>query len=134
MIVEGKEGAFILKIYESAENYLETILMLSKENKVVRSIDIVNELGFSKPSVSVAMKRLRENGLIDIDNNGYISLLPEGREIAEIIYERHVLLTKYFVAIGVSEEVAHEDACRIEHVISDETFEQIKAHLMTLEK
>lgn len=117
-----------MKIQESAENYLETILVLKKRNGRVRSIDIAIELDFSKPSVSVAMKNLRENGYIETDKDGYISLLPAGEEIASRIYERHTLLTDYLVAIGVSTETAAEDACRIEHVISAESFEAIKNH------
>ena len=118
----------ILKIQESAENYLETILVIGKRKSHVRSIDIVNELEYSKPSVSVAMKNLRENGYIEMDPNGYISLRDKGREIAEKMYERHTLLSDWLTALGVSRDVAIEDACRIEHVISTESFEAIKAH------
>lgn len=117
-----------MKIQESAENYLETILVLSKKASSVRSVDIANELDFSKPSVSVAMKNLRENGYVQVDESGFITLLPAGREIAERIYERHTLLTRWLTALGVSPEVAAEDACRIEHVISAESFEAIKNH------
>ena len=115
-----------MKILESAENYLETILVLQKRNGHVRSIDIVNELEFTKPSVSVAMKNLRQSGLIEIDGNGYISLLEEGRRIAESIYERHTFLTDWLVDLGVPPEIASEDACKIEHVISTESFLAIK--------
>ncbi len=115
-----------MKIHESAENYLETILMIRNKKGVVRSIDIANELDFSKPSVSVAMKNLRENGFIDVDSNGYITLLDEGQEIAEKMYERHTLLSGWLISLGVDEKIAVEDACRIEHIISDETFEAIK--------
>ena len=115
-----------MKIQESAENYLETILMLNLRNPPVRSIDIVNELLVTKPSVSVAMKNLRENGYVEMDDEGFITLTPKGREIAESMYERHTLLTKWLEGIGVSSEIAAEDACRIEHVISAETFEAIK--------
>ncbi len=115
-------------IKESAENYLESILMISKSKGEVRSIDIVNELSFTKPSVSVAMKNLRENGYIEMDKNGYIRLLPPGLAIAEKMYERHTLLTEMLVKLGVSDKTAAEDACRIEHVISVETFEAIKKH------
>ena len=121
-----------MKIHESAENYLETILVLSKDNASVRSIDIAHELGYSKPSVSVAMKKLREGGLIKVDENGYIQLTDAGREIAEAMYERHTLLTRYFMAIGVPEEIASEDACKIEHALSDETFERIKEHAKSM--
>ena len=117
-----------MRIQESAENYLETILILKKRLGQVRSIDIVGELNFSKPSVSVAMKNLRINGYIEMDKNGNIELLEKGREIAEKMYERHTLLTNWLTALGVTPRVAAEDACRIEHVISTETFEALKAH------
>lgn len=117
-----------LKIQESAENYLESILVLSKRQSQVRSIDVVNDLGFSKPSVSVAMKNLRENGYIHMDSDGFITLTDAGREIAEMIYERHTLLTDWLVRLGVDEETAQEDACRMEHVISKKSFEAIKRH------
>ena len=115
-----------MKIQESAENYLETILVLKNRNGAVRSIDIANELGFSKPSVSVAMKNLRENGYIEVDLSGYITLLDSGRQIAEKIYERHTIISKWLMSIGVDEKNAVEDACRIEHIISSESFEAIK--------
>ena len=117
-----------MKIHESAENYLETILILQKRQGQVRSIDIGSELSFSKPSVSVAMKNLRLNGYIDVSKDGYITLLDKGREIAEKMYERHTLFSDWLIALGVSPQVAAEDACRIEHVISNETFEAFKAH------
>lgn len=117
-----------MKIQESAEDYLETILILHNKKGMVRSIDIANEMGFSKPSVSVAMKNLRENAYIEVSAEGYITLLPKGREIADKIYERHTLLTDWLVALGVDPQVAAEDACRIEHVISAESFAAIKAH------
>lgn len=117
-----------MKIHESAENYLETILILKKRLGQVRSIDIASELSFSKPSVSVAMKNLRLNGYIDVSKDGYITLLEKGQEIAERIYERHTLFSDWLITLGVCPEVAAEDACRIEHVISDETFEAFKAH------
>ena len=115
-----------MKIHESAENYHETILMIKNKKGSVRSIDIANELDFSKPSVSVAMKNLRENGFIDVDSNGYITLLDKGQEIAEKMYERHTTLSKWLISLGVPEDIAVEDACRIEHIISVETFEAIK--------
>ncbi len=115
-----------MKIQESAENYLETILMLKNSKGSVRSVDIANELEFSKPSVSIAMKNLRENGYIEVDSNGYITLLPSGKEIAEKMYERHTTLSNWLVDIGVPKEIATDDACRIEHIISTETFEAIK--------
>ena len=117
-----------MRIQESAENYLETILILHQKNGAVRSIDIANELQYSKPSVSIAMRNLRENGYIRVDDNGFITLLPQGMEIAERIYERHTLLTNLLTALGVTPETAAEDACRIEHVISAESFEAIKNH------
>ncbi len=118
-----------MQIHESAENYLETILILSKKNGSVRSIDIATELGFSKPSVSVAMKNLRAHGYIDVDDSGCITLLDQGRKIAETIYERHTLLSNWLMALGVDEKTAAEDACRIEHVISTESFQAIKDHV-----
>ena len=118
-----------MKILESAENYLESILILRNEKGRVRSIDIVNHLGFSKPSVSYAMKQFRENGLVIMDDNSYLHLTDAGRAIAERTYERHELLTRYFVALGVSEHTAAEDACRIEHVISQESFDCIRRHV-----
>ena len=117
-----------MKILESAENYLETILILERRLGRVRSIDIVNELSYSKPSVSVAMKKLREDGYIEIDENGYIVLLPKGRQVAERMYERHTILTECLIRLGVPDELASLDACKIEHVISEESFEAIKKH------
>lgn len=121
-----------MRIQESAENYLETILVLHKRQGQVRSIDIATELSFSKPSVSVAMKNLRSNGYIEVNKDGYITLLPKGLEIAEKIYERHTLLTGWLTALGVAQDIAAEDACRIEHVISAETFEALKQHVLSL--
>ena len=122
-------GGACLKIQESAENYLETILVLSLDKPYVRSIDIANELGFSKPSVSVAMKNLLNSGHIRVDENGHITLAPPGKKIAEMIYERHRILSQWLESLGVSRETASEDACRIEHVISEESFAAIKDHL-----
>ncbi|MDR1217903.1 MAG: metal-dependent transcriptional regulator [Oscillospiraceae bacterium] len=116
-----------MKIRESAENYLETILTLSYKNPVVRSIDIANELEYSKPSVSVAMKNLRENGYIRMDTDMYITLTDKGRAIAEKMYERHVFISNWLMSLGVDRAVAGKDACRIEHVISDETFEAMRS-------
>jgi len=118
-----------MQVYASAEDYLEAILVVGKRRGVVRSIDIANELNFSKPSVSVAMKKLRESGHIEMDKDGFIHLLPSGAEIAEHIYERHRLLTDFFVYLGVSESVASADACKVEHDLSNETFDKIKAHV-----
>mgnify|MGYP003295747385 CR=1 FL=1 len=117
-----------MKIHESAENYLETILILWQRKGSVRSIDIANELEFSKPSVSVAMKNLRQGGYIEMEANGEIHLLPEGMEIARRVLEKHTMLTRFLMALGVSEETAAEDACRMEHVISNESFEAMKTH------
>ncbi len=114
------------RIQESAENYLETILILEQRNKIVRSIDIAAELEFSKPSVSVAMKNLRQQGCITVDGDGSILLTEKGRKIAEGIYERHTLFTDWLKSLGINEKTAAEDACRIEHVISEETFQAIK--------
>ena len=114
-----------MKIHESAEDYLESILTLKKKLGSVRSIDVVNDLGVSKPSVSVAMKKLRENGYIAMDSDGHITLLPAGEAIANKVYERHELLTNFFVQLGVSEETAAADACKVEHDLSKETFEKI---------
>ena len=111
---------------ESAENYLETILILSKKKPVVRSVDIANELGFKKSSVSIAMKNLREKNQITVTEEGYIYLTEKGKRIAEMIYERHERISEWLISLGVPEEIAIEDACRIEHVISPESFQAIK--------
>lgn len=118
-----------MNVNESAENYLETILILSKKNPVVRSVDIAEELGFKKSSVSVAMKNLREKENITVTKEGYIYLTESGRAIAEMIYERHEFLTNWLTSLGVDEHIAAEDACRIEHVISPESFEAIKSYV-----
>ena len=121
------EGGIFVNIHESAEDYLEAILKLQEDHGMVRSIDIVHELGFSKPSVSIAMRNLRENGYIQMDDDGYITLMPPGEGIAQRIYDRHKLLTQVFIQLGVSPETAAADACKVEHDLSDETFEKIKA-------
>lgn len=113
---------------ESAENYLETILRLSKIRPVVRSVDIAEELGYKKSSISVAMKNLREKEHITVTKEGFIYLTDTGKEIAEMIFERHELLTKWLISLGVDEAIASEDACKIEHVLSRESFEAIKEH------
>lgn len=115
-----------MRLQESGEMYLETILILSQRKENVRAIDICEEMGYSKPSVSRGLKILRENSYIYIDKNGYITLSKTGREVAEKIYERHQVLSALLVKIGVDEETATEDACRIEHVISDTTFNAVK--------
>ena len=111
---------------ESSENYLEAILMLSKKLPVVRSVDIANELGFKKSSVSVAMKNLKTSNYITVDENGFINLTEAGQEIADKIYERHTFLTNWLTSLGVDPEVAAEDACKMEHAISSESFSAIK--------
>lgn len=118
-----------MNLQESGEMYLETIYVLSKERESVRSIDVVEYMNYSKPSVSRAIGLLKNGGYITVDRDGHLSLTEAGLEIAEKIYERHNLLTSYLVSIGVSEEVASADACKIEHVISDESFEAIKRSL-----
>ncbi len=118
-----------MKIKESAENYLEAILMIEKNKGAVRSIDVANELGFSKPSVSVAMKHFREEGYIDVALDGSITLTQKGLEIAEGVYERHQVIASALIAIGVEESVAYEDSCKIEHDISEETFLKLKAYV-----
>ena len=118
-----------LKIHESAENYLEAILLLSKKQSYVRSIDVANELNFSKPSVSVAMKNLRTSGHITVDHAGHMSLTESGLYIAESVFERHRVLSQMLIQLGVSPEIASEDACRIEHVLSKESFDAIKHHI-----
>lgn len=115
-------------IHKSAEDYLEAILMLKERIGAVRSIDVVNEMGFTKPSISIAMKHLRESGYIKMDPDGYITLTDSGLAIAERIYARHKLLTKFLVTLGVDEKTAAEDACKMEHDLSDETFDKLKEH------
>ena len=124
-----KEVTGNMRSHESAEDYLEAILMLHEKKGQVRSIDIANELHFSKPSVSIAMKKLRESGLVEMDGGSLISLTPAGKEIAERIYERHRVLSRLLIRLGVSEETARADACRIEHDLSDETWQRIKDHM-----
>lgn len=117
-----------MEIHESAEDYLETILILKERSGQVRSIDIATEMNYTKPSISVAMKKLRENGYIEVDKDGFITLTASGYEIASNIYNRHKVLTDFFISLGVDQKVAAEDACKIEHDLSDETFEKIRAH------
>ena len=121
-----------MKVLESAENYLEAILILKEEKGRVRAIDIVNFLGFSKPSVSVAMKQLENSGYIERDEDSHITLTEDGLAIAKNIFERHYVLSELFIKLGVSEETAKEDACKVEHHISPETFECIKKHYNSL--
>ena len=117
-----------MHIYESAEDYLETILILKQRNGMVRSIDIAREKNISKPSVSIAMKKLRENGYIEVSQEGFLTLLPPGLEIAQRIYRRHTMLTRFLERLGVSPETAAADACKMEHDLSAETFEKIVAY------
>ncbi|MBO5089138.1 MAG: metal-dependent transcriptional regulator [Lachnospiraceae bacterium] len=119
---------------ESAENYLETILVLSKTLPVVRSVDVATELGYKKSSVSIAMKNLREKEHITVSDAGYISLTKTGREIAEMIYERHELFRTWLTSLGVDEKIASEDACKMEHAMSKESFEAIKKFISTIDK
>ncbi|MDO5294191.1 MAG: metal-dependent transcriptional regulator [bacterium] len=118
-----------MNVNESAENYLETILVLSRRLPNVRSIDVVNELNFKKSSVSVAMKNLRENGYLTVGENGFLYLTEAGKEIAEMINERHHVLSTWLEEIGVDKQIASEDACKMEHVLSKESFEAIKRYL-----
>jgi len=122
-------GSLLMNLYESAENYLETILILRNRLGEVRSIDIVSELDFSRPSVSVAMKKLRESGHIDMDRDGYITLTESGLKIAESVYERHTILSDFLISLGVDEKIAAEDACRMEHMLNQQTFEKIRDHV-----
>ena len=119
-----------MEIHKSAEDYLETILKLQREKGQVRSIDIVADMHFSKPSVSVAMKKLRESGHVIMDDNGLLTLTEEGEAIAQRIYERHQLLSRVLMALGVDAETAAEEACKIEHDLSDSTFEKIKDYFL----
>ena len=118
-----------MNLQESGEMYLETILVLSQKKNEVRSIDICGEMGFSKPSISRAIHLLEDGGYLTIDNGGFITLTDIGKEVAEKIYERHRVLTALFMGLGVDEDTASEDACRIEHVISDKTFAAVKKHM-----
>ena len=124
----------ILKVHESAENYLETILVLSLKGDRVRSIDIVNELEFSKPSVSIAMKNLRTKGYIAMDDDGYITLTGKGRKIADSMYERHVAISNWLVFLGVDRKTAVQDACKMEHAMSEKSFLAIKNHIENLKR
>ena len=118
-----------MKIQESAENYLETILMLTNRNSFVRSIDIASELAVTKPSVSIAMKAFREEGYIEVDGDGHITLTEKGMAIAEKVYDRHRVIAEFFISLGVSEKTAYEDSCKIEHYISEESYMKIKQYL-----
>lgn len=115
-----------MQVGETIENYLENIYILLKKMENVRSIDVVNEMGYSKPTISIMMKQLKERKFIDIDDSGYITLTKKGLKIAEKVYERHVVLTDVLIKLGVDEEIAKEDACKIEHVLSKESFAKIR--------
>ncbi len=122
-----------MSLLESGENYLETILMLSKTQNEIHAIDIVNHLGYSKPSVSIMLKKLKEDGYITINECSHIYLTNQGKEIAEKIYDRHTCLTNFFIKIGINKKIAEEDACKIEHDLSDESFTAIKKFAETIE-
>lgn len=117
-----------MRLQESGEMYLETILILSKEKNTVRSIDIAEYMGYTKPSISRAISLLKKGGFVIADSDGFLSLTEDGREIAEKIYERHTLLTEFLIRLGVDEKTAAEDACKMEHIISDQSFQAIKKH------
>lgn len=121
-----------MKIYESGEDYLETILYLSQCLDVVRSIDVVNELGYSKPSVSIAVKKLRESHFLEVDSHGYITLTESGLEIATRIYERHTFISKVLISLGVNQDIAKKDACRMEHQLSEESYQAFKKHFNSI--
>ena len=119
-----------MQIHQSAEDYLECILKLSKQRPVVRSIDIANDMNYSKPSISVAMKNLRLNGYINVDESGFITLTDSGMEIASNIYDRHLILRKWLEFLGISPETAEQDACKIEHTLSQETYAALRKHII----
>jgi len=123
----------MMQIHESAEDYLEAILMLQERQGGVRSVDVAGELEFSKASVSIAMKKLRENGYVVVDKDGFLSLTPAGKEIATNIYGRHKALTNFFIRLGVDPETAARDACKVEHDLSEETFQKLLAHVQSVD-
>lgn len=123
-----------MRLHESGEMYLETILILSQKQNMVRSIDVAEDMGFSKPAVSRAMAKLKADKYILIDSEGYIALTESGRQIAEKIYERHTILTRFLIRLGVDEETAAADACKIEHDMSDKTFDALKNHVREYNK
>lgn len=118
-----------MHLQESAEMYLETIYLLSKQQPAVRSVDVAEHMGYSKPSVSRAVGLLKQGGYVTVDSDGFLTLTDEGKAVAEMIFERHTILSQMFIRLGVTPEIAAEDACKIEHIISDETFNAIKKHL-----
>lgn len=119
-----------MALYESGEMYLETIYLLSLRSPNVRAIDVSRHMGYSKPSVSRGIGLLKDEGYVEVDENGYLMLTGEGLKIAKKTYERHIMLSEFFISLGVDKDIAKEDACRIEHVISDETFEALKKHFL----
>lgn len=123
-----------MAITEAVENYLETILILSKEQPDVHAIDICSYLGYSRPTVSIVLKKMKENGLVLVDDDNHITLTPEGRAVAEHIYDRHNVLSELFIMLGVSRDHAIEDACKIEHDLSDETYSVLKSHYLELKQ
>ena len=128
----NERNLWAMNIYESAEDYLEAMLVLQEKHGYIRSIDIANHLGVTKPSVSYAVKRLREGGYLTMDENSFIKLTPEGMEIASKIYTREKVLTRFFIYLGVDEKTAKEDACKIEHDLSEESFVALKSHVESL--
>lgn len=128
-IINGKKAVIYVELKESGQMYLETIYVLSLKSSAVRSLDVALHMGFSKPSVSRAVGILKKNGYLLMDKDGYLTLTPEGRKIGEKIYDRHTTLTSFLIKLGVSEKTAAEDACRMEHDISDASFDAIKAHI-----
>lgn len=121
-----------MAITEAVENYLETILILSQKQPDVHAIDICSYLGYSRPTVSIILKKMKDEGLVTVDNDNHIRLTDTGKDVAERIYDRHTVLTDLFICLGVNRDVAAEDACMVEHDISDETFECLKAHYKKL--
>ena len=128
-VIRESERMFGMQLQESGEMYLETILILTETSSHVRSIDVCEYMGFSKPSVSRAIGLLKSGGYVNVDSDGYLTLTPDGLEVAKKVYERHGLLTDFLISLGVSHEIASADACKIEHVLSDETVEAIKRHV-----
>lgn len=123
-----------MNVQETTENYLETILMLHQERGFVRSVDVANRMGYSKPTISEQMKKFRAQGYVEMDESGYITLTPAGDAIAQRIYERHVIIAQMLMSLGVEEQVAYADACKIEHDLSEESFARLRAHFSAHQK
>lgn len=123
-----------MNVQETTENYLETILMLHQERSFVRSVDVANRMGYSKPTISEQMKKFRAQGYVEMDESGYITLTPAGDAIAQRIYERHVIIAQMLMSLGVEEQVAYTDACKIEHDLSEESFARLRAHFSAHQK